>query len=102
MLDDGRLLEAVEPDSGTVPALVSGRFAAPPPADSAVLVAVNGRVAGGARLFPARPGEPADRFAVITPDFLWRAGDGRHQLQLYLVGGSGAQPHLRPVTLSVG
>jgi hypothetical protein len=102
VLDDGRLLETVEPDSGTVPALVSGRFASPPPADAAVLVAVNGQVAGGSRLFPARPGEPADRFAVITPDFLWRAGDGRRQLQLYLVGTSGAQPHLRPAALSVG
>jgi Sulfatase len=42
VLDDGRLLKTVEPDSGTVPALVSGRFTSPPPADAAVLVAVNG------------------------------------------------------------
>jgi len=84
-----------------VPALVSGRLASPPPAGAAVLAAVNGRIAGGSRLFPGRPGAPADRFAMITPDFLWTAGDGRRQLQLYLVEG-GDRPLLRPVALSAG
>jgi hypothetical protein len=100
-LDDDGLYETIEPGSGTVPALISGRLASPPPAGAAVLAAVNGRVAGGSRLFPGRPGEPADRFAMITPDFLWRAGDGRGQLQLYLVERSD-RPQLRPVALSAG
>jgi hypothetical protein len=38
---------------------------------------------------------------VITPDFLWRTGDGRRQLQVYVVDRSGGQPRLRPVNLSV-
>jgi hypothetical protein len=46
-------------------------------------------------------GAPADRFAMITPDFLWTAGDGRHQLRLYLVEGSD-RPQPRPVALSAG
>jgi hypothetical protein len=71
-----------------------------PPAGATVLVAVNGKIAGESRLFPNRPGEPADRFAVITPDFLWRAGDGRRQLQLYLLDRSGGQPRLRPVSVT--
>jgi hypothetical protein len=65
-----------------------------------VLAAVNGRIGGGSSLVPGRPGEPADRFAVITPDFLWRAGDGRRQLQLYLLDRSGGQPRLRPVSVT--
>jgi hypothetical protein len=102
VLDDGRLFETVEPRSGEVPALVSGRLASPPPpAGATVLVTVNGKIGGGSRLFPDRPGEPADWFAVITPDFLWRAGDGRRQLQVYVVDGSGGRPRLRPVSLSV-
>jgi hypothetical protein len=65
-------------------------------------VAVNGKVAGESRLFPDRPGEPTARFAVITPDFLWRAGDGRRQLQVYVVDRSGGAPRLVPVSLSSG
>ena len=101
VLDDERRYQRIEPGSGTVPALVSGRLASPPPAGAAVLAAVNGRIAGGSRLFPGRPGAPADRFAMITPDFLWTAGDGRRQLRLYLVEG-GDRPRLRPDALSAG
>jgi Sulfatase len=101
-LDDAKLYEQIRPASGRVPALVSGKLASPlPPAASTVLVAVNGRIGGGSRLFPERPGEPAVNFAVITPDFLWRAGDGRHQLQLYLVV-QGDRLQLQPVALADG
>ena len=100
VLDDGRPLGTVDPGSGTVPALVSGRLNSPPPPGATVLAAVNGRIGGGSSLVPGRPGEPADRFAVITPDFLWRAGDGRRQLQLYLLDRSGGQPRLRPVSVT--
>jgi hypothetical protein len=98
-LDDPRVLDTVDPGSGKVPALVAGRLAAPPPAGARVLVAVNGRIGGGSKLFPERPGEPAVRFAAITPDFLWRPGAGRPQLQLYLADGS-ARPHLQPVSVA--
>jgi hypothetical protein len=71
-LDDHKQYRRVDPASGRVPALVSGTLAVPPPAGSTVLVTVNGRVGGASELFPGRPGEPADHFGVITPDFLWR------------------------------
>ena len=103
VLDDGRLFEAIEPGSGDVPALVSGELTSPlPPAGSTVLVAVNRQVAGESKLFPDRPGEPTAKFAVITPDFLWRAGDGRRQLQVHVVDRSGGAPRLVPVSLSSG
>jgi hypothetical protein len=100
-LDDWKLYGRIDPRSGKIPALVSGKLAEPlPPADRTVLVAVNGKVAGESRLFPERPGEPAARFAVIAPDLLFQAGDGRRQLQVYLVDRSSGQPRLQPVTLS--
>jgi len=99
VLDDRRPLGEVRPGSGTVPVLVSGRLASPPPPGATVLVAVNGTIGGASRLFPERPGEPAVGFAAITPDFLWRPGPGRPQLQLYLADG-GDRPHLRPVSVA--
>jgi hypothetical protein len=63
---------------------------------------VNGRIGGESELFPERPGEPAAKFAVIVPDVLFKAGDGRRQLQVYVVDRSGGGPRLRPVTLSGG
>jgi hypothetical protein len=98
-LDDQKQYRRVDPASGRVPALVSGTLAVPPPAGSTVLVTVNGRVGGASELFPGRPGQPADHFGVITPDFLWQPGDGHHQLQLYLLA-PGSQPWLQPVALS--
>ena len=100
VLDDRRPLGEVHPESGTVPALVSGRLTAPPPPGATVLVAVNGRIGGGSEPFPERPGEPADRFAVLTPDFLWKPGDGHRQLQLYLLDRGDGRPRLRPVNLA--
>jgi Sulfatase len=101
ILDDFKQYGQIRPTSGRIPALISGRLDMPlPPAGSTVLVAVNGQVGGESRLFPARPGEPAAKFAVITPDFLWKSGDGRHQLQVYVVDRSGGEPSLRPVSFS--
>jgi hypothetical protein len=100
-LDDWKLYGRIDPGSGTVPALVSGELTSPlPPAGSTVLVAVNGKIAGESKLFPERPGEPAAKFAVIAPDSLFRPGDGRRQLQVYVVDRSGGGPRLQPVTLS--
>jgi hypothetical protein len=100
-LDDFRLYGQIKPKSGRIPALVSGKLTSPlPPAGSTVLVAVNGKIGGESRLFPERPGEPAAKFAATTPDFLFKAGDGRRQLQVYVVDRSGGQPRLQPVILS--
>jgi hypothetical protein len=98
-LDDHKQYRRVDPASGRVPALVSGTLAVRPPAGSTVLVTVNGRVGGASELFPGRPGEPADHFGVITPDFLWQPGDGHRQLQVYLLA-PGGRPLLQPVVLS--
>jgi hypothetical protein len=99
VLDDRRPLGEIRPGSGTVPALVTGRLTAPPPPGATVLVAVNGRIGGGSEPFPERPGEPAVRFAVLTPDFLWKAGAGHGQLQLYLLHRSDGGPRLQPVSV---
>jgi Sulfatase len=100
-LDDFKQYTQIKPTSGRIPALVSGKITSPlPPATASVLVAVNGRIGGESKLFPERPGEPAAKFAVITPDTLWKAGDGRRQLQVYVVDRSRPQPRLQPVSLT--
>jgi Sulfatase len=100
-LDDFKQYTQITPTSGRIPALVSGNITSPlPPATASVLVAVNGRIGGESRLFPERPGEPAAKFAVITPDTLWKAGDGRRQLQVYVIDRSGGAPRLQPVSLT--
>jgi hypothetical protein len=100
-VDDWKRYRKIDPASGEVPALVSGKLTSPlPPAGSTVLVAVNGSIGGESKLFPDRPGEPAGKFAVIVPDFLFKAGDGRRQLQVFVVDRSGGSPRLQPVALS--
>ena len=100
-LDDFKQYGQIKPTSGEIPALVSGKLTSPlPPAASTVLVAVNGKIGGESKLFPERPGEPAAKFAVITPDTLWKPGDGRRQLQVYVVDRSGGGPRLVPVSLT--
>jgi hypothetical protein len=100
-VDDWKRYRKIDPGSGEVPALVSGKLTSPlPPAGSTVLVAVNGKIGGESKLFPDRPGDPTGTFAVIVPDFLFKAGDGRRQLQVFVVDRSGGSPRLQPVALS--
>jgi hypothetical protein len=102
-LDDFKQYSQIKPGSGRIPAMVSGRLTSPlPPAASTVLVAVNGKIGGESKLFPERPGDPTAEFAAITPDFMWTAGDGHRQLQVYIVDRSGGAPRLIPVSLTAG
>jgi Sulfatase len=100
-----KLFETIDPMAATVPALVVGQLTTPPPpARTTVLVAVNGRVGGASLLYADHAGQPASKFAVVVPDFLYRKGSGQSQVQVYLVRNQG--PHargrrlLQPVALS--
>jgi hypothetical protein len=101
--DDFTQYNQIKLTSGRIPTMVSGALTSPlPPAGSTVLVAVNGKIGGESKLFPGRPGDPAAKFAAITPDTLWKAGDGHRQLQVYIVDRSGGAPRLIPVSLTDG
>ena len=65
-----------------------------------MVVAVNGQVAATSGLFPMQDGQPATSFAAFVPDFLYRAGPGPPQLQLYLTTKTGMSWRLQPASLS--
>jgi Sulfatase len=99
-------LRGVDPDGGTVPAMVSGQvgLAAGAPARPAVAVAVNGVIGGVSELFREErddrgslPRGPRDKFAAMTPDTLFERGDNR--LELFLVDDAGGAVRLRPLTI---
>jgi hypothetical protein len=99
-------LRGVDPASGTVPAMVSGRvsLAAGAPDRPAVAIAVNGVIGGVSPLFKeerdkvgSEPRGPRDKFAGVTPDTLFKKGDNR--LELFLVDTSGGRVRLRPLTV---
>ena len=72
VLDDFQLYTPDQARVGNDPGAGLGQAHLAPPGGATVLVAVNGKIGGESRLFSERPGEPAARFAVITPDFLWK------------------------------
>jgi hypothetical protein len=47
-------------------------------------------------------GQPANSFAAFVPDFLYHAGPGPPQLQLYLSTRAGGGTQLQPVTVASG
>jgi hypothetical protein len=96
----------VDPDGGTVPAMVTGQVSLAPgaPAQPAVAVAVNGIIGGVSELFReerdkqgSQPRGPRDKFAAMVPDTLFENGDNR--LELFLVDTSGGRVRLRPLTV---
>ncbi len=89
----------VDPSSGQVPALLIGQFSSDPAA-SALVVALNGRIAAVASLFADQPGGAATKFAAIVPDALLHPGPAVPQLQLYLVRDDDGQKQLQPVALA--
>jgi hypothetical protein len=67
-----------------------------------MVVAVNGKVGATSGFFPMQDGQPATSFAALVPDFLYRAGPGPPQLQLYLATPGGGGRQLQPVTVASG
>jgi hypothetical protein len=67
-----------------------------------MVVSVNGKVGATAGFFPMQDGQPANSFAAFLPDFLYHAGPGPPQLQLYLATPSGGGRQLQPVTIASG
>jgi hypothetical protein len=67
-----------------------------------MVVAVNGQVGATSGFFAMQDGQPATSFAALVPDFLYRAGPGPPQLQLYLTTRTGGGTQLRPVTVASG
>jgi hypothetical protein len=66
-----------------------------------MVVAVNGQVGTTSALFRRQDGEPANSFAAVVPDVLYRTGPGPPQLYLTTGVGSGGR-QLRPVTIQAG
>ncbi|MFL6294343.1 MAG: sulfatase-like hydrolase/transferase [Actinomycetes bacterium] len=99
---DWALFQHLDPKAAAVPTLIVGQLTGPAPPQSTMVVAVNGQVAGTSALFQRQDGEPANSFATVVPDFLYKAGPGPPQLQLYLITGGGTGRQLRPVTIAAG
>ena len=100
---DWDLFSRIDPKAQAVPTLVVGQLSTPrPPAQATMVVAVNGKVGATAGFFPMQDGQPANSFAAFVPDFLYHAGPGPPQLQLYLATPSGGGRQLQPVTIASG
>ena len=67
-----------------------------------MVVAVNGQVGATSGFFAMQDGQPATSFAAFVPDFLYHAGPGPPQLQLYLTTRTGSGRRLQPVTIASG
>jgi hypothetical protein len=97
----------VDPESGLLPAQVTGQvsLAAGVPARPAVVVAVNGVIAGVSEIFReqrdaqgSQPVGPPDKFSAMALDTLFKQGDNR--LELFVVDSAGGRVRLRPLTVS--
>jgi hypothetical protein len=93
--------ETIDPGSGTVPAFVYGQMeSGPPPPGAKLAVAINGKIGGVNSFFYDAPGGKPDKFAAVVPDFLYRAGPGHQQVQLYLVQQAGGRPQFQPISIA--
>jgi Sulfatase len=96
-LNDPENLQDVDPDGGTVPALISGALTGPAPdAPVALAVAVNGTI--GAVGLTFTQGDTPQTFATVVPDSLFRPGSNR--VQLYEVERTRARPRLHSVAVA--
>jgi hypothetical protein len=93
--------ETIDPGSGTVPAFVYGQMeSGPPPPGAKLAVAINGKIGGVNSFFYDAPAGKPDKFAAVVPDFLYRAGPGHQQVQLYLVQQAGGRPQFQPISIA--
>jgi hypothetical protein len=100
---DWDLFRRIDPKAPAAPTLITGQLTGPdPPAQATMVVAVNGQVAATSGFFPTQDGQPANSFAALVPDFLYHAGPGPPQLQLYLTTRTGNGTQLQPVTVASG
>ena len=99
-LNDPENLQKVDPEGGTVPALISGALTRGPPGGGPVqlAVAVNGRVGAVGATFTQ--GETRQTFAMMVPESLFLPG--ANEVGLYRVAGTGAAARLHPVTVANG
>ncbi len=89
----------INPGSGQVPAFVYGQMSEAPPAGARLAVVINGKIGGVSTFFYDAPGGKSDKFAAIVPDFLFKAGAGHPQVQLYLVARAAGKPVFQPVPI---
>jgi hypothetical protein len=100
-LNDWDLFDTIDPDSPAVPSLVAGKVTSgTPPAGSVMVIAVNGQIGATPGFFPQELDAPSASFGGLVPDFLYKAGPGRPQLQLYLATKVGGGWQLQPATIS--
>jgi len=93
--------KAVKPGSAPAPSLVVGQVTSgTPPAGSTMVVAINGKIGGTGGFYPPHEGEPPTAFAAMVPDFLFTAGPGQRQIQIYLATRAGGRVTLQPVDVS--
>jgi hypothetical protein len=102
-VQDWDLFRRIDPKAPAVPTLIAGQLTGPdPPAQATMVVAVNGQVAATSGFFSMEEGQPANSFAALVPGFLYHAGPGPPQLQLYLTTRTGNGTQLQPVTVASG
>src|SRR6266498_3017650 len=100
-MKDWARFKKIDPASATVPALVVGQVTSgTPPKGAVMVVTVNGKIAGTSTFYAPRDGEPLTMFAAMVPDFLFTAGAGQRQVQVYMASGSTGAVTLRPVRVT--
>jgi hypothetical protein len=96
-LNDPEKLQDVDPDSGAVPAPISGALTRPAPgAPLSLAVAVNGTIGAVGLTFIQE--DTPQTFATMVPDSLFQPGTNR--VRLYQVEQTRAGPRLHPVAVA--
>ncbi|HZD03096.1 MAG TPA: sulfatase-like hydrolase/transferase [Actinomycetes bacterium] len=98
---DWKAFQTVDPKAPVVPSMIVGDVTSgTPPAGSVMVVAVNGQIGATSGFYPAKQGRQPRTFAMLVPPFLFRAGPGPPQIQLYLATRSDGSYRLQPVAIA--